>query len=117
MFCQSCGISCHEDANFCKSCGTALITDSSKRERDHHSNVNIQQPASRSNSTSQPLSFKAYMENRNVSQNQDTSFTAVQKRKTDERTHSIKKRVKKSEIVQVSLHSLSVPGQSPISFR
>ena len=100
MFCPLCGTGYDEIANFCKRCGKAF-TDSDKKE-GHHSDLNIQQLDSGEMSTTQPLSFKAYMESRNVSKNQDASFTAIQKRKADERSHGIKKKVKKSEIVQVS---------------
>ncbi|XP_028409486.1 uncharacterized protein LOC114532099 [Dendronephthya gigantea] len=90
MFCQTCGTSCQKNANFCETCGTALITNDGKKEKD-------------GNSTSQPLSFKEYMESRHVSQKQDMSFTAMQKRKTNERSQSIKKRAKKNEIVQINI--------------
>ena len=100
MFCPLCGTGYDETANFCKRCGKAF-TDSDKKE-GHHSDLNIQQSDSGEMSTTQPLSFKAYMESRNVFKNQDASFTAIQKRKADERSHGIKKKVKKSEVVQVS---------------
>lgn len=97
MFCPLCGTQYDEIANFCKRCGKAF-TDSDKK--GHHSALNIQQSDSGEMSTTQPLSFKAYMESRNASKNQDASFTAIQKRKADERSHGIKKKIK-SEIVQV----------------
>ena len=100
MFCPLCETEYDKIANFCKRCGKAF-TDSDKNE-GHHSDLNIQQSDSGEMSTTQPLSFKAYMESRNVSKNQDASFTAVQIRKADERSHGVKKKVKKSDIVQVS---------------
>ena len=65
MFCPLCGTGYDEIANFCKRCGKAF-TDSDKKE-GHHSDLNIQQSDSGEMSTTQPLSFKAYMESRNVS--------------------------------------------------
>ena len=88
MFCPLCGTECDEIANFCKRCGKPF-TDSDNKE-GHHSDLNIQQSDSGEMSTTQPLSFKAYMESRNASKNQDASFTAIQKRKADERSHGIK---------------------------
>ena len=96
MFCTSCGTGYDEIANFCKRCGKAF-TDSDKKE-GHHSDLNIQQSDSGEMSTTQTLSFKAYMESRNVSKNQDASFTAIQKRKADERSHGINKKLRKVKL-------------------
>jgi hypothetical protein len=103
MFCQSCGSSCNESANFCITCGRALNDSSSKHHAFNSTNA---KSTTSGPSTSQPMSFKAYMESRLSSQDQDASFTTIKKRKTEERTQCIKKKTPKSDIVQVCIYVL-----------
>ena len=96
MFCPLCGTGYDEIANFCKRCGKAF-TDSDKKE-GHHSDLNIQLSDSDEMSTTQPLRFKVYMESRKVSKNQDASFTAIQKRKADEQSMVLRKKLRKVKL-------------------
>ena len=89
MFCQTCGNPTNDSANFCYKCGASMS--------------NSQPLASDNTNEKQPLSFREYMEARVRSQNQDTDFVSIQKRKTSERMNNEKsrKKPKKDEIVKV----------------
>ena len=99
MFCQKCGTPCDSAANFCNSCGASLKDGSS------------QELTTNTNASSATMSFEKFLKTRkaaiptsNLSINMnDQTFQDVQKRKSNERSKSIKK--KKEEIVKV-LNSL-----------
>ena len=86
MFCQKCGIPCNNSsANFCNSCGASL------KELTTNTNASLR-----------TLSFEKFLKTRkesNLSISNDPTFQDLQKRKSTERSKSIKK--KKEEIVKV----------------
>ncbi len=84
MFCQSCGVACNSTANFCNFCGSSL--------KDGNSTKKLSSSASGASAT---LSFEEFLEKRaasSQSHDQEQTFNAIQKRKSNERTKSIKKR-------------------------
>ena len=96
MFCQSCGVSCNSTANFCNTCGASL-------KNGDKSNITKKLPSNTSSPTV-TLSFEEFLERRatsNQSNDQEQTFNDIQKRKSKERTKSIKR--KKDEIVKVSV--------------
>ena len=98
MFCQTCGSSLNQSANFCETCGAAF----NSCNTEHRSNSNVQQSTSAGPTCpngKQPLSFRDYMESRLMLQNQGVEFTSIQKRKTNERiSESSKKKTKKMKL-------------------
>ena len=85
VFCQSCGSSHDGHGNFCKTCGSAFLSWNTKQDIS-----NSNPPTASCSNANQPLSFKAYMEKRDI-----------QKRKKDERSEVINKKRKRDEIVKV----------------
>ena len=72
MFCESCGVSCNATAKFCNTSGFSAT-----------------------------MTFEEFLKaSSNQSNDEEQTFKAIQKRKSNERTKSIKK---KDEIVKVCL--------------
>ena len=92
MFCESCGASCNATAKFCNSCGSSL--------KDGNKNNNL---PSNTSGFSATMTFEEFLKRKassNQSNDEEQTFKAIQKRKSNERTKSIKK---KDEIVKVCL--------------
>jgi hypothetical protein len=100
MFCQSCGSTANSTANFCNSCGSSLKDGNNTKELP--SNASGIKNNFNTSGASTTMSFEEFLERRaasNQSNDQEQTFKAIQKRKSNERTKSIKK--KKDEIVKV----------------
>ena len=92
MFCESCGVSCNATAKFFNSCGSSL--------KDGNINNNL---PSNTSGFSTTMTFEEFLKRKassNQSNDEEQTFKAIQKRKSNEQAKSIKK---KDEIVKVCL--------------